>query len=108
MIEPLHDAHTSLSAPALDRMFRGRRPDTTPVSQDDARQAFESIQTRYLKGDLQSFCSGQVRYGRLNGATGYLRILGFAGYVAGNDYEEGARALDEALELAARGARGGK
>jgi len=105
MIEPLHDAHTWLSAPPLNRTFRGRRPDPTPVSQDDARQAFEIIQTKYLKGDLQSFCNTQVRYGRLNNATGYLRILAFAGYVAGNDYEEGGRELARALDTVVQDAR---
>ena len=105
MIEPLHDAHTSLRAPALNRTFRGRRPEATPVSQEDARQAFEIIQTKYLKDNLQAFCNTRVRYGRLNDTTGYLRILGFGGYVAGDDCGEGSRELSRALDAVVADAR---
>jgi hypothetical protein len=105
MIEPLHDAHTSLRAPAINRTFHGGRPDPAPVSQDDARRAFEIIRTKYLTADLQSFCSTRVGYGRLDDATGYLRILRFAGYVTTGGYEDGARELARALDVVVQDAR---
>ena len=57
MIEPLHDAHTSLSAPSLHARFFGLRPEAE----------------RFLRGGLEHFL--QVEIPRLTGVTekGYLR-----------------------------------
>jgi hypothetical protein len=106
MIEPLHDAHTSLRAPSLNRTFRGSRPDPAPVSQAEAARAFEIVDTKYVQGRLTPLCNGRVLYGRVgSGQAGYLRILAFGGYAAG-DYEANARALGQALDAVVEDLRG--
>ncbi|MGE5361363.1 MAG: S41 family peptidase [Bacteroidales bacterium] len=106
MIEPLHDAHTSLRASTLVRTFHGGRAGWAPIGQDTAGQAFEIIRTKYLQGAPRSFCSGNVLYGRTrNNGAGYLRIAAFAGY-AGGGFEAEARALAEALDAIVEDLRG--
>jgi C-terminal processing protease CtpA/Prc len=106
MIEPLHDAHTSLRAPSLMRTFRGGRPDPAAVSQGEAARAFEIVDTKYVQGRLTPFCNGRVLYGRVgSGQAGYLRILGFGGYAAGG-YEADARELGRALDAMVEDLRG--
>ncbi len=99
MIEPLHDAHTSLQAPDLKRSFHGKKPGTLYLTQPERQKTIDIIQKRYLQGALRSWCNGHVRYARLNKGAGYLRIDAFAGYKGGR-FDEGANALDEALDVA--------
>jgi hypothetical protein len=104
MIEPLHDAHTFIGAGSIHRNFHGKRPGTLLLTEDDKRKTIEIIEQRYLEAPLKSWCNGHVRYGRLKANAGYLRINAFAGYTPGGHFEDGARALDEALDAAIKDA----
>lgn len=100
MIEPLHDAHTYLRAPDLKRSFHGKKPGTLLLTDEEKRKIVEIVQKKYLQGSLRSWCNGHVRYARLNKGPGYLRIDAFSDYTNGNHFDNGARALDEALDEA--------
>ena len=105
MIEPLHDAHTYIRAPDIKRSFHGKRPGTLLLTDEEERKTVEIMQKKYLQGPLRSWCNGHVRYARLSNRTGYLRIDAFAGYTAGGHFDDGARALDEALDKALQDAQ---
>ena len=102
MIAPLRDAHTSLRAGTLGKGFHAGRPDPNPLTGDDRRRVLEIITSKYIRGELRSWCNGRVEYGRLGDLAGYLRITAFAGYTPSGDYQEGAlelaRAIDAAVE----------
>jgi hypothetical protein len=104
MIEPLHDAHTFIGAGSIHRNFRGKKPGTLFLTGDDKRKTIEIIEQRYLEGPLRSWCNGHARYGRLKANAGYLRINAFGGYTRGGHFEDGERALDEALDAAIKDA----
>ncbi len=106
MITPFGDTHTFVAAPGLKRRTQSLRPGTDRLLKGGFAQ-FRSeripellgITDRvYLKTPLREFCNGQVQYGHVDEATGYLRILSFAGYVKGGDYGSGLAALDTALD----------
>jgi hypothetical protein len=101
MMEPLHDAHTSLNAPSLPKRYHGMRPDPHPLDRKDFSRITEIIK-KHLQGELKSACQGQVSFGKLSDTVGYLRIKAFTGYVASDDFDKGAEklaaALDEALK----------
>jgi hypothetical protein len=97
MIEPLHDAHTSLAAPSLPKRYHGMRPDPNPLDKKDFDRITEIIK-KHLHGDLRSACQGKLSFGKLSDTVGYLRIQGFAGYVASNDFDKGAEKLEAALD----------
>lgn len=104
LISPLHDAHVSLSAPALKLRFGGARPGTDSLLQagfDQFRtvevpRAFASTD-KYLRGPLRSWCEGQVWSGMIDDSTGYLRLLSFSGYSKGG-YRDDLANLELALD----------
>jgi hypothetical protein len=102
MIEPLHDAHTFLGAQAMKKQFHGERPDPSPLGPKDFDRITAIIQ-KHLRGESHTAANGRIRYGMLTDSVGYLRIAGFAGYSATPDFDEGARALEAALDEALRG-----
>jgi hypothetical protein len=95
MIEPLHDAHTSLASKSLKHHFRGKRENTKPVSGTIA----EIVQSKYLREKLKTWCNGRLRYGMLPEGIGYLRITAFDGYASGG-FDSQLKAIDEALDEA--------
>lgn len=106
MIEPLHDAHTGVRAPDLKLGFRGKRPGTLILTDDEKKRTMEILESRYLEGKLRSWCNGHVRYARLKEGPGYLRIDAFSGYTTKGGFDEGARALDAALDEIMQDAQG--
>jgi C-terminal processing protease CtpA/Prc len=52
----------------------------------------------YLHGPLKQFCNGQIQYGHIDDATGYLRILSFSSYSKNGGFAKGAEALEAALD----------
>ncbi len=98
MIEPLHDAHTYIGAGSIHRSFHGKKPGTLTLTPDDRKKTIEILEQRYLEAPLRSWCNQHVRYARLKANAGYLRIDAFAGYTPGGHFEDGAKALDEALD----------
>jgi C-terminal processing protease CtpA/Prc len=103
MIEPLHDAHTSLFMPSLAKRYHGMRPDPHPLDKKDFGR-ITGIIKKHLQGELKSVCQGQVSFGKLSDTVGYLRVQAFAGYVPGNDFDKGAEKLEVALDEALRDA----
>ncbi|HKQ04732.1 MAG TPA: S41 family peptidase [Blastocatellia bacterium] len=97
MIEPLHDAHTFIAARSIKKGFGGKRPGTLALTGDEKKRTIEILESRYLEDKLRSWCNGHVRYARLKGGAGYLRIDAFADYAKGS-FDEGALALDAALD----------
>ena len=105
MVEPLHDAHTFIGARDIKRGFGGSRPGTLKLNDDEKRRTVEILESRYLEGKVRSWCEGHVRYARLKGGAGYLRIDSFYGYTPGGGFEEGGRALEAALDEIMRDAQ---
>jgi hypothetical protein len=99
MIDPLHDAHTFVDAPGTKLGFGGKKPGTLAMSDKDGERTIEILETRYLMGKLRSWCRGHVRYARLKGGLGYLRIDAFADYTKSDNFDEGAHALATALDV---------
>jgi hypothetical protein len=106
MIEPLHDKHTFIDAADIKKGFNGQRPGTLSLTSDEERRTTEILESRYLDGKLRDFCHGHVGYARLKKGAGYLRIDAFAGYADKGGFDEGARALDAALDEIMQDAKG--
>jgi hypothetical protein len=113
MIAPFEDAHTSISAPSINKRFSGFRRGTDGVipggrdslSKMGVRTFITDVYPRitkatdaYLTGPLRSWCEGIVRFGMLNDTTGYLRILGFSGYSKTPGFAASRAALQTALD----------
>jgi hypothetical protein len=103
MLKPLGDLHTGLEAPGLKREHQDVfRAGTDRVIQGDVknfdtrgRRALFAVTDRYLHGPLLPLCRGQILFGHVDDATGYIRILGFGDYARhGGD----RRALELALD----------
>ena len=105
MIEPLHDAHTFIGARDIKKGFNGKRPGTNSLTADEKKRTIEILETRCLEGKLRSWCNGHLRYARLKGGAGYLRIDAFHSYATGG-FDEGALALDAALDEIMQDAQG--
>jgi hypothetical protein len=102
MVEPLHDKHVYISAPSIHRGFRGSRPPTDSLEDEDKPRVTEIIETKYAVGQLRSFCNGQLQFGRLrspqNDWIAYLRIHSFARYSKDDDFEKQLETLQTALD----------
>ena len=98
MIEPLEDAHTRISAPAINKQFHGSRKGPNRLEPSERPRAFEIVEQKYLRGPLRSWCMGQVQFGWLDGDVGYLRIKGFGRYTEEGSFESGLVALEAALD----------
>jgi Peptidase family S41/Tricorn protease C1 domain len=98
MIEPLHDAHTHVSAPDIKQQFRGYRPDPNLLQINDWVRSAVIIATKYVRGDMQYYCKNQISFGMLDGSIGYLKIWSFANYADALDYAMQVQALETALD----------
>jgi hypothetical protein len=99
MIEPLRDSHTGIEAPDLKVFFDGWRSDPNHLQDEDWKKAIELIDSKYVQGDLRSFCNGRIKYGMLNGSIGYLRITTFYDYAATEGYVNALAVLQSALDV---------
>lgn len=114
MIEPLHDAHTSINARSIQKRFHGFRPSADPMQRKNAARITEIIETKYVQGGLRDFCNRKLQFGLLrtpdggtrsaSGAsgrtavTGYLRIHSFSGYSGDREFVKQVAALEAALD----------
>ncbi len=98
MIEPLQDMHTFVEARDIRRVFNGKKPGTLLLTDAQKERTLEILETRYLESKLRSWCNGHIRYARLKKGPGYLRIDAFSGFTGEGGFDEGARALDAALD----------
>jgi len=113
MVEPLHDKHIYINAPSIHKRFRGSRPPTDTLQDGDKPRVTEIIETKYVLGELQDFCNGQLQFGRLHPPQGamatdaepkrqadsiaYLRIHSFARYSKDDGFEKQLEVLQAAL-----------
>lgn len=98
MIEPLHDAHTSIRAKSIQRRFHGHRPAADPMQKKNAARITEIIEKQYVRGGLRDFCNKQLQFGMLNSSTGYLRIHSFSEYSEDKEFTKQLDALENALD----------
>ncbi|AXK37046.1 protease [Streptomyces armeniacus] len=102
MLEPLNDAHVSLTDGA-DRFFGETRPGTTMPSEALDTKVKKYVKERDLDGaELEEHANGRISYADLPGGQGYLRVSGFIGYSDGEHpdgrYAAEQAALDKALD----------
>jgi hypothetical protein len=104
MIAPLRDAHTGISARAIQRSVRPVRqtPSFLPAANRNEGYALASP---HLAGGLHAFCNGKLEFGMLAPDIGYLRIRTFSGYTADNAFDTGLAALEAALDTIFRQSR---
>ncbi len=95
MIQPLHDAHTSL---VMDKRhwYAGRRPGT-PADTDAFKKRVDAALARELP-PVRTWAQGHVAYAELPDRVGYLRIDRFSGYGDKPGYAAEAAELDRALD----------
>jgi hypothetical protein len=106
MIEPLHDRHTFIEAPDLQRDFSTYRPGTDRIikgSIDEFRSKtmpalWEITDRTYVKTPMRKWCRERVQYGHVNATTGYLRIFSFSRYSDSPGFVAGLTALESALD----------
>jgi hypothetical protein len=96
MIEPLHDAHTSLSD-GKDREFGGLRPDTPPHGPEDLARIDTAV-AKAVGVPLREYANGALSFARLPEGTGYLRVTRFVGYTEEESYAKWEAELDAALD----------
>jgi hypothetical protein len=98
MTEPLHDAHTGIDSLDLNKRFRGKRPGTLELTDEEKSKTVEIIEKNYLRGPLRSWCNGHLRYARLKQGAGYFRIDLLSRYTEKHTFDSGLDALDAALD----------
>jgi hypothetical protein len=111
MIDPLHDAHTSINAPAIQAHFSGYRPSADPMQKKNVARITQIIETKYLSGGSRDFCNKKLQFGMLhsardlqlpgtaqNDAIGYLRMNGFSGYSDDQEFLKQVALLESALD----------
>jgi len=98
MIAPFEDAHSSISASSIKRLFAGARTSPSSLTSAAERDQAWALVSRYVTGTLQTFCQGRVEFGMLGADIGYVRIRSFSGYSSDGSFESGLTALEAALD----------
>ncbi|SOD62941.1 Tricorn protease C1 domain-containing protein [Streptomyces zhaozhouensis] len=96
MIEPLHDAHTSLASPSGD-YYAGHREDTE-LPDAELIQRIEEATAESVGAEQRRWANGAVSYADMADGVGYLRITSFTGYTDEDGYAEDVAELDRALD----------
>jgi Peptidase family S41/Tricorn protease C1 domain len=103
MIEPLRDAHTSVTAKTLNKRFEGYRLASGPIQEENVARINEIITSKYVRGSLRDYCKKQIEFGVLRAddgtdSIGYLRINSFAEYSDSTEYLQQLDAFEAALD----------
>src|SRR5215468_2290217 len=114
MVDPLHDAHTSISAKAIQKRFHGYRPSADPMQKKNAARITEIIETKYVRGGLHDFCNNRLQFGLLRSSLhaplsdsegrgrtdeiGYLRIHSFSNYSGDREFVKQFDVFEIALD----------
>jgi hypothetical protein len=115
MILPFHNAHTNINAPSIHRQYIGYRTAsdigrrleaTSSFSIDEilglfnrqAQRTKDIIESKYSDGKLRPYVNDMIHFGMLRDSIGYMRILAFDGYTKDGGFEQGAIALENALD----------
>ena len=78
-VAPFEDAHSSINASSIKRLFTGARRSPSFLTSAAERDQAWALVSRYARGTLQTFCQGRVEFGMLGADIGYLRIRSFSG-----------------------------
>jgi hypothetical protein len=119
-IRPLQDAHTSIADEEGGRREMFLRPDPELAGVESAlealnilgqrfERALEIVETRYLEGDLRSFCNGHLGYGEMPGGIAYVWLDQEGGYTDQPGFAAQLETMEAALDTiftAARDANG--
>lgn len=119
-IRPLQDAHTSIADEANGRREMFMRPDPELAGVESAMEALgivgprferavEIVESRYLQGNLRSFCNGHLRYGELPGGIAYIWLDQEGGYTDQPGFAAQLETMEAAMDTiftAARDATG--
>jgi hypothetical protein len=97
-IEPLNDAHTSITAEDIGKTFNGERDDTDYKALAQKTEQIKGITDQYLAEPLQSWGNGNISYGKLDSGAGYLRIDSFGGYTDSGKFSDDLAELNTALD----------
>lgn len=108
-VRPLHDAHISISDEGSGRREMFIRPDpqlpqaesveeTLTILGQRFDRAVEIVETRYLEGDLRSFCNGHLRYGELPGEIAYIWLDQEGGYTDQPGFSAQLEVMEAALD----------
>jgi hypothetical protein len=117
MLDPLHDAHTSINAKSIQKRFHGFRPSGDPMQKKNAARITEIIETKYVGGKLRDFCNKQLQFGLmhsspsaslsdLGGGIAYLRIHSFSDYSSDREFVKQVDVLETALDDIFKGSGG--
>jgi hypothetical protein len=106
MIEPLQDAHTSLSAPDIGREVAWHRPDPDSIGPNGRARIAEIIRTKYVRGPMRTWANGRVSFGYLPDSIGYMSITGFSGYTQDGSFRSMLSVLEVALDTIFADTRG--
>jgi len=116
MILPFHNAHTNINAASIHRQYIGYRTAseigrrleaTSSLSTDEILAMFDELGSRTraivessyaAEGRLRPYVNEKIWFGALRNSIGYLRILAFDDYTKGGGFEQGAAALEAALD----------
>jgi len=109
MIAPLEDVHTSISAEELKRHFQGFRPDPElpgaasvaaawALLEERFDTALEIVESRYLEGELHSFCQDHLRFGQLPDGLVYVWLDRESGYTDRPGFAAQLESFEEALD----------
>ncbi|MFM2313911.1 MAG: hypothetical protein RLZZ04_3187 [Cyanobacteriota bacterium] len=97
-IEPLNDAHTSITAEDIGKTFSGERDDSDYEALGQKTEQIKGITDQYLSEPLQSWGNGNISYGKLDSGAGYLRIDSFGGYTDSGNFSDDLAELNTALD----------
>jgi C-terminal processing protease CtpA/Prc len=97
-IEPLNDAHTSITAEDIGKTFNGERDGTDYKALAQKSEQIKGITDQYLAEPLQFWGNGNISYGKLDSGAGYLRIDSFGGYTDSGKFSDDLTELNTALD----------
>lgn len=98
MIEPLQDTHTGLEADDIHAEYDGWRNDPNHLEESDWKKGASIIESKYVRGALQSYCKNHIQFGILNHSIGYLRVTTFYDYADEGGYVNEVQCLQQSLD----------
>jgi hypothetical protein len=103
MINPMHDAHTGISASTIGRTNRPVRQTASFVQGPQRAEAYALV-NGHLSTPLRPFCQGQLEFAMIGSDIGYLRIKSFSRYSSARSFAADTAELGAALDSIFRGA----
>jgi peptidase S41-like protein/tricorn protease-like protein len=80
MVDGFHNAHIDVRAKSIRQEYWGYRPSDDILQSKHAETIARIIESKYVQGNIQTYCNKQLEYGMLRDFIGLLRILSFENY----------------------------